>query len=241
MENISNRKAFRQGAIDGIPIGLGYFAVAFSIGIMARTANIHPLLGFFSSFFERASAGEYAVYSLMAVGAPYIEIFIISVIANARYLLMGTALTQKLAPDTPMHHRILVGCSITDEVFGISMAYEGYLNPFYTYGAIILAGIMWSLGTCIGIIAGSILPVRIVSALSVALYGMFLAIIIPGAKKDKAVRVAIIVSFITSYLSGIVPGIKELSSGTRVIILTVVISAAAALIKPHPSDQTEVA
>ena len=184
-----NRKVFCDGMRDGFPIALGYFAVSFSLGIAARKAGLTPLQGFFASLFNNASAGEYAAFTLIAAHATYLEVAIITLIANARYLLMSCALAQRCAPGMPFYHRLIVGYDVTDELFGITIARPGYLNPFYTYGAILLAAPAWALGTAFGIMAGNALPLRIVSALSVALYGMFLAIIIPPAKKDKVVGV----------------------------------------------------
>lgn len=229
---MKDKNAFFKGMRDGLPIGLGYFAVSFSLGIIAKKGGLSPLLGFFSSLFTRASAGEYAAYSLIAVGASFWELFIISLITNARYLLMNCALTQKFDSKTNMFTRLLVGACCTDEIFGISIAWPGKLKPKYTFGATVVAAPMWALGTALGIIAGSALPIRYVSALSVALYGMFLAIIIPPAKRDKAVTVAVIAGFLFSYLFSILPLLKEISSGTRTIILTIVISAVISLIKP---------
>ena len=149
-------------------------------------------------------------------------------------MLMSTALTQKFSPETPLFKRILTGCCVTDEIFGISIAYPGYLNPYYTFGAFAISTPMWALGTMTGIIAGSVLPARAVSALSVALYGMFIAIIIPPSKKDRAVGLSVIAGFLLSYLARNLDIIKriDLSSGTVTIILTVAISAAAAILKP---------
>ena len=225
-------KVFLQGLRDGVPIGLGYFAVAFSLGIVARNAGLTPLQGFIASFFNLASAGEYALFTSMQAAASFLEIAIITLVVNARYLLMSCALAQRFNPATPMIHRFLVGFGITDELFGISIARPGNLNPVYSYGAFFVAIPLWSLGTSLGIIAGNFLPTRVVSALSVALYGMFLAIIIPPARKNLVIAIAVAVSFLCSYLCGIIPYVKELSSGTRTIILTVVIASIVAIVKP---------
>ena len=233
---MDKKKIFLNGIRDGFPIGLGYFAVSFSLGIIAKKGGLTPLMGFFSSLFTRASAGEYGAYTLIAANAAYSEVVLMGIITNLRYLLMSTALSQKFSPKTSLLKRILVGCCITDEIFGISIAYDGYLEPLYPYAATLIAGPMWALGTCLGIIAGGILPTRLVSALSVALYGMFLAIIIPPSKKDKAVLVAVIISFLLSYICTYAPFISNLSSGMRTIILTVIISSAAAIIKPVKED-----
>ena len=226
------QKPFFKGLRDGIPIALGYYAVAFSLGIIAGNAGLEWWMGALSSWFTRASAGEYGGYSLFAIGAAYTEVMGMSVIANLRYLLMSTALSQKFAPGTSLFRRIMTAFCVTDEVFGISIAYPGHLAISYTFGAALISTAFWSAGTASGIIAGDILPQNIVSALSVALYGMFLAIITPVAKKDRNVLIAVIVSFALSGLCAILPLLREMSSGTRTIILTIVISAGAAILKP---------
>lgn len=222
----------RQGLHDGIPIAMGYYAVAFSLGIIARKADLNAFTGFVSSFLTRASAGEYGVYSLMAAGASYAEIIGISLIANLRYLLMSASITQKFAEGTSFLKRILVAFFMTDEIFGISIAYPGSLPPAYTVSAALISTTFWALGTASGILAGDALPANIVAALSVALYGMFLAIVIPPAKKDRNVGVAVIASFVLSGLCAVLPYISELSSGIRTILLTILISAVAAWLKP---------
>ena len=203
------RKVFTDGMRDGFPIALGYFAVSFSLGIAARNAGLSPFQGFLASLFNNASAGEYAAFTLIAAGAAYLEVAIITLISNARYLLMSCALAQRFSADTPFFHRLLIAYDVTDELFGITISREGYLNPFYTYGAITLAAPAWSIGTALGILAGNILPLRIVSALSVALYGMFLAIIIPPARKDKVVAALICISFVLSFAGGSLPVISS--------------------------------
>lgn len=221
-------KAFREGFRDGIPIGLGYLAVSFSLGISAKQAGLTPLQGFVTSFLENASAGEYIAFTLIGAGATYIELCLMTIIANARYLLMSCAMSQRFSPDTPMIHRFFVAFDLTDELFGIAIGRPGYLNPYYSYGAFLVALPGWSIGTAAGVIAGNLLPGDMVKALSVSLFGMFLAIIIPPARKDKVVLVLIIISFAASYLCSRLPVIRDISSGTRTIILTLIIAGIAA-------------
>ncbi len=227
-----NKNIFLKGVRDGAPIGAGYFAVSFSLGILAKKAGLTPIMGFFSSLFTRASAGEYGTYTLIASDATYVSVILMSLVTNLRYLLMGTALTQKFDEKTSLLNRIFVGTCITDEIFGISIAYPGKLNPIYTYGATAIAAPLWALGCALGVVAGGVLPTRVVSALSVALYGMFIAIIVPPSKKNKAVLVAVLCSFALSFICKYLPYISSLSSGTRTIILTILIASVAALIKP---------
>ena len=217
---------------DGFPIGMGYFAVSFSLGIIAAKAGLTAWMGFVGSFLTRASAGEYGVYSLIAIGASYVEVVAMCLVTNLRYLLMSTALTQKFASNVSLLKRILVACCVTDEIFGISIAYPGNLPPAYPFGAMLVSTTMWASGTAVGIVAGEILPPHVVAALSVALYGMFIAIIIPPSKRDNAVGISVIASFLLSWLCSVLPTVREMSAGTRTIVLTIVIAAMAAYVKP---------
>ncbi len=227
---LDRKRSFRQGLRNGLPIGAGYFAVSFSLGIAAKSAHLTAMQGFLASLFTYASAGEYAVFVLIAAQATYVEVALVTLITNARYMLMGCALSQRLKPGAPLRQRLLFGASITDELFGINIMRPGYLDPYYDIGAVLTSIPLWALGTSLGIIMGNLLPDSLVSALSVALYGMFLAIIVPPAKKDKVIAGAVIAGFGLSLLTGLLlPG---LSSGNRIIILTVVISAAAAILFP---------
>ena len=220
------------GLRDGIPIALGYFAVAFSLGIIAKQAGLSAVVGFVSSFFTRASAGEYGVYTLVAVQAAYVEIVAMCLVVNLRYMLMSAALSQKIAPGTWWGHRVLMASCVTDEIFGISIARTPYCPPAYTYSAALISTLFWASGCAAGIVAGGMLPTNIVAALSVALYGMFLAIIMPPARQDRNVLYAVVASMALSGECAVAPVVSGWSSGTRTIVLTVVISAAAAWLKP---------
>ena len=239
MEN--NRVCFRRGIRDGMPIALGYFAVAFTLGIAARNAGFSAVQAMVESLTNNASAGEYAVFSLVAAGAGYMEVAVMTLVANARYLLMSCALSQKLAPETPLRHRMLVAFDVTDEIFGISIAYPGQLNPWYTYGAIAVAIPGWGLGTFFGVAVGNVLPPQLVSALSVGLYGMFLAIIVPPARKSRVVLALVLLSFAASFLVSRWTLLAGISSGIKTILLTVVISLAAAILFPvkNPGEEEQ--
>ena len=226
-----NRQALLDGFRDGTPIGLGYLVVGFTLGIAAKNVGLNPIQGFIISLLNNASAGEYAAFMVIGSDAPYFEIALMTLVANARYVLMSAVLSQKFSPDTPFYHRIFVGFDVTDEIFGISVARSGrWLNPFYNYGAMLTALPGWSIGTALGIVAGNILPLSAVSALSVALYGMFLAVIIPPARKEKVIGGAVVISFVLSFLAA--EFLPFISAGNRTIILTILIAGAAAILFP---------
>ena len=237
--SLDNRTWFQKGLKDGIPIALGYFAVSFTLGITAKNAGLTALQAMLASFTLNASAGEFAGFTLIAAGAGYLEIAIMEFVANARYLLMSCALSQKLSPDTPLWQRLLIGYDVTDEIFGISISVPGRLNPYYTFGAIAIAVPGWSVGTYLGVLMGNILPANVVSALSVGLYGMFIAIIIPPARDNKVIRGLVVIAMAASFLFTKIPVIKNISSGMKVIILTVVISGVAAVLFPLPDEEKE--
>ena len=231
-----NGNAFAQGVRDGVPIALGYFAVAFSLGIAARDAGLSPWQGFLASLLCTASAGEYALFTLMGAGAAYWEVALVTLITNARYFLMSCALSQRISPGMKDRHRLLVGTAVTDEIFGISIARPGPLEPKYHYGAMAVAVPAWAVGTALGILMGTVLPARVVSALSVALYGMFLAIIVPPARKEGSVALCVLLGFGLSWAAGVLPALRDLSAGMRTILLTVGISAVIALLFPRKEE-----
>ena len=209
----ANQTALRQGFRDGIPIGLGYFAVSFSLGIVARRAGLTPFQGFLASALCSASAGEYAGFTLIAAMGTFLEIAVITFITNARYMLMSCALSQKADPGLPLRHRLLTSFYITDELFAISIARPGCLNPYYMYGAILVAVPCWAFGTAFGVIAGDLLPLRLVGL--------------------------VVLSFTASFCAAYLPIISDISDGTRTILLTVVISAAAAILFPKSQTKEE--
>lgn len=227
-----NKQLFFKGTHDGIPVALGYLAVSFTLGIAAKKAGFTPMQATIMSLTNNASASEFSAMGLISSGAGYLEIAFTTLILNLRYILMSCALSQKLDSKTVLSQRFLMAYDVTDEIFGISVAVDGKLNPFYTYGLITVALPCWAIGTYLGTVTGSILPNSIMSAMNVALYGMFIAVIIPPAKKNKVIALLIVISMGAGSLFAYLPGLKELSSGATLIILTVVISFAAAVIFP---------
>ena len=239
MSENSRQSSFLSGLKDAVPIGLGYFAVSFSLGITARGAGLTAFQGFIASFLCLASAGEYAGFTLITAKAALAELALMTLIINMRYMLMSLALSQKADPKMPFFHRLLFGGAVTDELFAINIARPGYLDPFYFYGAMAVSVPLWAIGTSCGIAAGEILPARIVSALSVALYGMFIAIIIPPAKKNKVIAALIPICFAASWAASRLAVLSGISSGTKTMILIIVISAAAALLFPKEDSDAQ--
>lgn len=230
---------FLKGMKDGLPVALGYLAVSFTLGIAAVKSGLTPFQAFATSALNNTSAGEFAAFSLIGAGVSYMEIALTTLILNMRYILMSCALSQKIDKHTPIVHRFLMAYDVTDEIFGLSIMSEGRLDPKYTYGLIAISAPSWAIGTYLGAVMGSVMPAGVLSAMNLALYGMFIAVIVPPAKKDKTIAVVIAVSMLSSLMFSILPGLREISSGIVVIILTVVISLAAAILFPVCGDKKE--
>lgn len=242
VENIrpeSKTVYFKRGFRDGIPIALGYIAVSFTFGISAKNLGITTFQAVLMSITNLTSAGQFAGVALVGASVSYLEMAITQFVVNLRYCLMSCSLSQKLDKNTSLIHRFLIAIGITDEIFGVSSCIEGKLSPFYTYGVFSVAIPGWALGTLLGGISGGIFPARILSALSVALYGMFIAIIIPPAKEDRTILSIVFISMLLSFLFVKLPVLNKISSGFRIIILTIIISGGAAILFPVKENNNE--
>lgn len=227
-----NRESFKQGVKDGIPIGLGYLAVSFTFGMMAVSGGLSIWQAVLISLTNLTSAGQFAGLDIIIMGGSYWEIALTQLIINLRYCLMSFSLAQKLQRDVPRFHRYFVAFGVTDEIFGVSVSQKGKVSPYYNYGAMCMAIPGWTLGTLAGAVSGSLLPEFIISALSVAIYGMFLAVIIPTAKTNRAVLGVVIAAMAVSSLFAVVPILQSVSSGFVIIITTVLVAGAAAFLCP---------
>ncbi len=233
------RKQFFRGVRTGIPIALGYLAVGFTLGITAKNAGLTAFQSGLTSLLVSASAGQYAAFTMMAAQSGYLEIAIMEAVTNARYILMSCALSQKLPESTKTWHRLTMGFAVTDEIFGMAIAEEDKLNPYYYFGMMAIAVPLWALGTFLGTSVGNVLPGSVVSALSVGLYGMFLAVIIPASKKNKIILGVVVVSMAASFALEVIPWFAAIASGTRTILLTVVIASAAAVLFPVKEETAD--
>lgn len=234
------KQAFIGGMRAGVPIALGYFAVSFTFGMMAVQAGLTVWQSTLISLTNLTSAGQFAALSIITAGGSLLELALNQFIINLRYMLMSFSISQKLDRNYPFFHKFIVAFGITDEIYGASASRPGKNSPYYHYGAMALAIPGWTIGTLVGAAAGEILPAIVMSALSVAIYGMFLAIIIPPAKKNHFLVWVILAAMVFGALFKYVPGLNKVSSGFVIIIITVLVSAVAALIRPIKDVETEV-
>ena len=232
-----NQINFKRGIQDGIPIGLGYFAVSFTFGMMAVSGGLTAWQAVLISLTNLTSAGQFAGLGIIIAGGSMWEMALTQLVINLRYCLMSFSLSQKLEKNISTGHRLAVAFGVTDEIFGVSASQEGRLSPWYNYGVMSMAIPGWTLGTLVGAVLGNVLPGFLVSALNVAIYGMFLAVIIPPAKKNRSVFGVVIGAMAISTVFSVVPVLNKVSSGFVIIITTLIVAGLAAHFSPIPEER----
>lgn len=226
------KKDYLKGLHHGLAIGIGYFAVSFSFGILAVGKGISPLAATLISMTNLTSAGQFAGVTVIATAGTLVEMALIQFVINLRYALMGFSLSQKLPERTTVLERAIIAFGNTDEIFAVAMSGLHPLTTSYLLGLTTLPYIGWTAGTVIGALAGQILPDRVTVALGISLYGMLISIVMPKVRELKSVRTVVIISIILSCLFAYVPIIKEISSGISIVICTVIASALGACFFP---------
>lgn len=228
---------FLKGVKDALPICFGYIPISFAFGMTAREAGLDLWAAVLISLTNFTSAGQLAGTSIIAACGGYIEIAVTTFVINIRYMLMSLSLSQKIEEKMPTLHRAVLSFGITDEIFAVASQYSGKVTSSYFAGLIVMPYLSWSLSTLAGATAAAVLPLAVRSALGIAIYGMFLAIIIPPAKKVRPVLITVIISAAISCIFRFTPILSGLSFGWVVIICAVASSAFAA--KRFPIDDEE--
>lgn len=233
------RKDFIYGLKRGLPIALGYVPVSFTFGLMAVTGGLPVWLAIFISVTNLTSAGQFAGTSLILGGAGYLEITLTTFIINIRYMLMSLSISQKIEAKIPLYQRLIFAYAITDETFSVASMEQGRLSFAYLLGLITGPVIGWTAGTAMGAAICSSLPESLGNAMGIALYGMFIAIIVPPARKSKAVLVIVIISVVIVCLLKYLPLFQSISSGFRIIIATILGAGIGALLFPAEDEEEE--
>lgn len=227
-----------QGVKDGRAIGIGYLSVSFTFGIAAVSCGLEWWQAFVVSLMNLTSAGQFAGITIMASAGTYIEMAVSQFVINLRYALMSISLSQKVDREFTSKRKIVLGFAVTDEIFAVSMSRPGEVSSRYFAGLTVLPIAGWNLGTLAGAILGDVLPGNIVSAMGLAIYGMFIAIVVPVIKEDWHIRVIVLLAVFLSFCMYYLPGLKNISSGFAIIICSVAASAAGAWLFPV-EDETE--
>ena len=228
---------FKRGMRDGIPIAMGYVPVSFTFGLMAVSVGMTWWQALLISVMNLTSAGQFAGLDIMAASGAYLEMALPDFSLSLRYALMSLSLSQKLDRSMTLPHRFAISYGITDEIFGVASSRKGEVGKWYFYGLISLPFIGWQAGTLFGALLGGVLPAMVSDVLGIAIYGMFLAIILPQAREDAACLKVILVAVAMSCCFRWIPVFRHVSSGFVIIICAVAASALGAWLYPVKEEE----
>ena len=231
--------SFKKGVVDGLPICVGYISVSFAFGIFAVSSGLSVLQALLISMTNLTSAGQLAAVPIICAGGGFLELAISQLVINSRYSLMSVSLSQKLDKSVSMPQRLLIAFGNTDEIFAVSTVNETAVGSKYMYGLILTPFLGWSMGTLLGAVAGNVLPETLTISLGVAIYGMFIAIVTPQAKKEKAAFFCVLLSIVLSLVFNFVPVLNSVPDGFVIIICAVVASVIMALAFPIEIETKE--
>lgn len=230
------QNSYFAGLKKGVPIALGYLSVSFGFGISVVNQGLKAIWAVLISMTNLTSAGQVAGVTVLLSQGPLLEMVLTELVINLRYSLMGIALTQKLGR-YPLRHRIISAFGITDEIFAVAVSEPGTIGPRFLYGLTTLPYIGWTAGTVIGALAGNILPSAVSAALGIAIYSMFVAIVVPQMRADRGILCAVILACAMSCVLYYVPIFSFVSQGFSIILCAVTASAILAVVKPVPGEE----
>ena len=230
-------KSFRMGLRHGLPIAFGYLSVSFAFGIFATGLGLSILEVVLISMLNVTSAGQLATVPIIVGGGSYIELALSQLVINSRYSLMSVSLSQKMGNSVRLRDRFLIAFVNTDEVFAVATSAGGSVGRKYLFGLILAPYLGWTLGTLVGAVAGNILPAIVVSALGIAIYGMFIAIVVPFAKSGKTGILCVLFAALLSCVFYYLPALSFIPSGFVIIIIAVVVSVVFAALFPIPDEE----
>lgn len=229
-------KEFAMGVRRGVPVGLGYFSVSFGFGALASAQGLRALDATLISLTNLTSAGQFAGLTLILASAGLWEMVLTQLVINSRYALMSLALSQRMGQKIGLLPRLLIAFFNTDEIFALAMSRPEPLTTPYLLGLGVLPMLGWTSGTLCGALAGSVLPESLRTALGVMLYGMFIAIVVPPARKERPVLVCALLALACSSAFAWVPMLSRLSPGVSIVICTVAAAAVCAWLFPVKED-----
>lgn len=230
------KNSFLLGFRHGLPIALGYLSVSFAFGIFALTQGLSVWETLLISMTNLTSAGQLAGVPIIVSGGSFAELAMAQLVINLRYSLMSISLSQKLDSNVKLHDRMLIAFSNTDEIFAVAISRPDSLQSKYMYGLAFLPYFGWTIGTLLGALAGDLLPDNMTSALGITIYGMFIAIVVPAAKAEKATAACVLISIALSCAFRYLPLLNQVSGGFVIIICAVAASAILAVLRPLPDE-----
>lgn len=232
------QNSFFAGLRDGVPIGLGYLSVSLTFGMMAVMNGLPVWSACAISMTNLTSAGQFAGLTLIAAGGGFVEMALTQLVINLRYALMSLSLSQKFSPGVGLADRLFIAFTVTDEIFAVTASQPGEVGRRYSFGLAVMPYLGWSLGTLCGAVASGFLPAAAQSALSIAIYGMFIAIVVPVAKRSRAVLGVAALAAALSCAMRYLPVLSAVGSGFAIILCTVIAAGAGAVLAPLPEEES---
>ena len=236
---VKERSLFRKGLTDGLPICFGYLSVAFAFGIFAVNSGLRPWQALLISMTNVTSAGQLAAVPVITAGGSLLELAASQFVINLRYALMSVSLSQRLDNSMTLPHRLAISFVNTDEVFAVAASRPETVGRRYLYGLILTPFFGWSIGTIVGAVMGDLLPSFLTSALGIAIYGMFIAIVVPKARDDRAMALCVLLAAAVSCLFRYLPALQAIPQGFAIILCAVSVSAVMALVAPVDGKEDE--
>ena len=230
------KREFARGLKDGLPIGLGYVPVAFTFGFLAVSGGLPVWVACLISFSNLTSAGQFAGMNLIFAGSGYFEVALTTFVINLRYMLMSLSLTQRIERSMGTIKRMLAGFAVTDEIFVVASLNPGTLKAPYWFGLIALPIAGWNLGTFMGAAISDFLPLALQNAMGIALYGMFIALIVPASRESVSILTIVLIAVAVNCALQFIPAFSFISSGFRIILATFAGAGAGALLFPKEEE-----
>lgn len=232
-KKLNNADSFKDGLIAGIPIAIGYIPIAIAFGLLAKSTGMPSYATILMSFIVFAGASQFVGVNLLALGVGYPEIILTTFILNSRHFLMSASLSQKVEQNTSKKWLSLISFGITDETFMIaSLRPEKKLPPSFLFGVNLIAFSSWNIGTWIGVFLGAGLPESVQSSMGIALYVMFIGLLIPSIKKSRPYLIITIIAILISSAIHWIPPFSSLSSGWSIIITAILAALIGAILFP---------
>ncbi|WP_315118941.1 AzlC family ABC transporter permease [uncultured Clostridium sp.] len=230
MEKRDKVSYFKEGIRLAMPIAIGYVPIAITFGLITKSSGVSNEVGIMMSIMVFAGASQFIGVNLMALGSAPLEIIVTTFIINFRHFLMSSSLSQKVKENTDKKLLYLISFGITDETFAVaSLKEEGKLNPYVILGLNFTSYLSWVFGTIFGVALGNVIPEVIKNSMGIALYAMFIGLLVPALKKSKPILVISLLSIGINTLIMYIPIFAFISKGWSIVISTMISSLVGAL------------
>lgn len=224
---------FKNGLKSGFPVAIGYLPIALTFGLLARNSGLSFINTFLMSVMVFAGASQFVAVNLVALGTGIGEIVLTTFILNFRHFLMSASLSQNLKDKISKNWLFLLSFGITDETFSVASMQKNKLGPPFILGLNLISYSAWVSGSAAGYWLGASLPEIIQASMGIALYAMFIGLLVPNLKKSKpgifTALLAVIFSSVFYFFSDII----NISEGWEIVLVTAITSMIATVFFPE--------